>query len=78
MNLNPFKKSPAPQTEPPAPALVSPLVAAEQELDAATAECLQLDEERRAWATRREVANRRFAYALTGYHAALDKAEKTA
>jgi hypothetical protein len=39
---------------------------------------LQLDEERRAWATRREVANRRFAYALTGYHAALDKAEKTA
>jgi|HubBroStandDraft_1064217.scaffolds.fasta_scaffold07015_8 hypothetical protein len=78
--MNLFRKKPQPRTEPaPAPAApVNPLILAEQELDAATGECLRLDEERRAWAAKREGANTRFNAALTAYHVALDKAEQIA
>jgi hypothetical protein len=69
-----FKQKPPAQTETagPVPAPVSPLADAESELDAATAECLALDQQRRDWAAKRENANRRFNNALARYHVALD------
>jgi hypothetical protein len=79
--MNLFLKSKPVQTEPvpaPAPEPLSPLAAAESELDEATALCLALDQERRDWAAKRENANRRFNDALAHYHAALDQAERTA
>ena len=60
----------------PAPVAESAMQIAERELDAATADCLRLDEERRAWGRKREEANYKFNSALTSYHAALDAAER--
>jgi hypothetical protein len=73
-------KPPAPQTEAPAPEPLSPLAAAEAELqDAALAcsesskRCKRLDDEQRYWATRREEAHRQHSAALNRHAAAKDR-----
>lgn len=75
-----FSRKQSPQIKPasPAPAPANPLSEAETALDEATRLCLQLDQERRDWAGRREKANRQFNDVLAKYHVALDQAEKSA
>jgi hypothetical protein len=78
-----FKQKPPAQTETaptPAPVPLSPLAAAEAELqDAALAcsesskRCKRLDDEQRYWATRREEAHRQHSEALNRHAAAKDR-----
>jgi hypothetical protein len=82
MNLNPFKKPAAPQTEPeptPEPE-VSALVAAERELEIAaeacndsSRHCAQLDELQREWMAQREAAFREHSKNLAAHSAAKDR-----